>query len=244
MMHLSKVEKTFTGKYTLSDVSLDLQVGKVSAICGLNACGKTTLLRIISGVVCPDAGYVEFNADQIRIGYLPQDPLAALMPWYRAYRNVVIAANGTLSRKGATDRLEDFGLDNEMAFQYPLQLSGGYQQRLAWACATCESNNIIVLDEPFANQDMRGTKLLVSNILDMRKSRAASIILTVHDLEIAVICADQVLILGEHKDGQSSLRGVEEIALDDNLRTMDHVTHPSVLRYVERIASRIYSEQH
>lgn len=184
----------------LNDVSLNLEEGKVLAIVGPSGGGKSTLLRIISGLEKPDQGKImiadkdatSIKAEKRSVGMLFQD--YALFPHMTIFKNIaygITEKSKSERRRIVTEMLE---LVDMLGYEkrYPHELSGGQQQRIALARALAAKPKILLLDEPFSNLD---TELIdrvrKELLLVIRKTNITTIMVT-HNQEDANL-ADHVV---------------------------------------------------
>lgn len=154
MLELRNVGKSFGKHQVLSGFNLSMQPGEILGLLGPSGVGKSTVLRLISGLESPDTGCIHVESN--RIGYVFQE--ARLLPWDTALGNVVLAlrAQGVKKRqaqKRARHYLESMKL-SDFEDAYPRQLSGGMRQRVALARAFAVEPEILLLDEPFTGLDV------------------------------------------------------------------------------------------
>ena len=191
------------------DIWLEVGEGECLALAGPSGAGKTTVLRIVAGLVHPDRGRIECGEevwldtkrgfslapDHRRVGYLFQD--YALFPRMSAWRNVAYGMDTTprAERRGrALELLERFGV-GELADARPRALSGGERQRVALARALAREPRALLLDEPLSALDSRtraSASRELSRVLDAASSPA---ILVTHDFEEAALLGDRVAVL-------------------------------------------------
>ena len=181
--------------------SLDLTVptGQLLAITGESGSGKTTLLSLIAGLDTPTSGQIVIDGQDIT--KLDEDELALLrgkrfgfifqnfhlIPTLTALENVVLAAelNDTPgAAKKANDLLGTVGLSDRL-HHYPVQLSGGEQQRLSLARAFVNEPDIILADEPTGNLDSKNSDHIIELMLELHRVKQATIILVTHELHVA-----------------------------------------------------------
>jgi iron complex transport system ATP-binding protein len=199
-------------KQVLQNISAAFETGHVTVIVGPNGAGKSTLLSCLAGLRRPDRGSVSLNGESLhampvrqraqRIGFLPQIPEVA---WAIDVRTLVglgrtpfIAARGL----GAED---DAAVDNAMALADVAQfaarnvqtLSGGERGRVLLARALAGSPQWLLADEPFAGLDP-GHQIDAGKLfMRMAKEKGCGVIVTLHDLHMALHIADRVVVLAE-----------------------------------------------
>jgi putative ABC transport system ATP-binding protein len=201
----------------LRDVNLDIAAGKFVAICGPSGSGKTTLLNMISGIDKPTSGKIivfgedltekdeDFLADFRckNVGFVFQsynlvstltvaENIAFPMEWSRKQEKEV--------EERVVELLETVGLQ-QRANHFPAQLSGGEQQRVAFARALANDPQLILADEPTGNLDTKNGQK-ITQILQMLKTNGKTVIVSTHDAQIMQL-ADQTLCL---EDGRLESR--------------------------------------
>ena len=203
MIEITKLVKTLRGGGHEVEIlkSLDLTVptGQLLAITGESGSGKTTLLSLIAGLDTPTSGQIVIDRQDIT--KLDEDELALLrgkrfgfifqnfhlIPTLTALENVVLAAelnNTPGATKKATDLLGTVGLSDRL-HHYPVQLSGGEQQRLSLARAFVNEPDIILADEPTGNLDSKNSDHIIKLMLELHRVKQATIILVTHELHVA-----------------------------------------------------------
>jgi len=197
----------------LTDVSLDVPAGQFLAIAGPSGSGKSTLLGLIAGLDQPTAGRIEVAGVEItgldedglarfrrdRIGYVFQS--FHLLPTLTAAENVAVPlelAGETDAAARAAGLLAEVGL-TERAHHYPVQLSGGEQQRVAVARAMARRPALLLADEPTGNLDSATGKQIIELLVGMNRRLGATLVLVTHDTALAAH-ADRVVTL---RDGRS-----------------------------------------
>ena len=225
----------------LQDIDLAVPAHSILAILGASGCGKTTLLNIISGLLRPDRGEVhlagapaaEFTAWHC-ISYLFQDD--RLLPWRSALRNVEFALEaGDMPRPERTARANEVfklvGLDGfEQVF--PHQLSGGMRSRVALARSLVTEPSILLMDEPFSRLDAQTRAQMHEEVLRIHAIKHMTIVFVTHDVEEAVVLADQVVVLAP-RPGR-----VREIVPIACARPRDS-TRPEAVQYIQRLRALI-----
>jgi len=212
VLRVSGLAKRYSkdGAPALSDVTFDVAEGEILAIVGASGCGKTTLLRLICGLMPPTEGVVLLDGEPVdgpprEVAIVFQDYSRSLFPWLTVVRNVMFPLRRSeLSKSERIARAEtvlaEMGL-HDVARKYPWQLSGGMQQRVAIARAMVSQPEVLLLDEPFASVDALTRAELQDLLLQVhatREGRPATVVHVTHDIDEAVYLADRVLAFGSH----------------------------------------------
>src|SRR5438034_5158028 len=215
MLVLDRVGKTYPdGVRALDGISLVVAPGEIFVTIGGSGCGKSTMLRTISGLDPPTQGRVVFDGTIItapheQIGIVFQEP--RLLPWLHVADNVGFGLEGypKLERRmrvtGALDRV---GLTDK-ARVWPRELSGGQAQRVAIARALVPRPQVLLLDEPFSALDAFTRADLQDHLLDLWADLKPTLVMVTHDVEEAIVLADRIMVLRAHPG-----RVYEEIACD------------------------------
>lgn len=211
MIRFDQVSKTFRdGTQAVRDFSLEVPSHSVAVLLGSSGCGKTTLLRMVNRLVDPSSGSVWIDdanvatLDPVKlrrsIGYVMQN--GGLLPHRTVLDNVstVPRLEGRPSGQARTrsmELLELVGLPTSLASRYPAQLSGGQRQRVGVARALAAEPNILLMDEPFGAVDPVVRAELQHELLRIQRELAKTIVFVTHDVDEAMLLADQVLVLTE-----------------------------------------------
>ncbi|AFM26598.1 ABC transporter ATP-binding protein [Desulfomonile tiedjei] len=196
MIRFTGVNKSFHGRSVLEDLHFCVERNEVVALLGRSGSGKSTILRIISGLTCPDSGTLMVGSS--KIGYIFQEP--RLIPWKTALDNVgfVLKANGCDKKKAreiAANCLEEVAL-KEYALFYPQQLSGGMQQRVAVARAFATDPEILLMDEPFSSLDPGLKDEMHSLMKRILSERPLTVLYVSHNPEEVIRIANKIYMLG------------------------------------------------
>lgn len=188
--------------WVIDDLSLAIEQNEFVAIVGGSGVGKSTILRIIAGLIDPQKGGVTIAADRQpgtrRRALVFQD--GRLMPWRTVSANIELGLEGLdLQRKEVQQRtaevLDLTGL-SEFADRWPYQLSGGQAQRVGIARALAVRPRILLMDEPFSAVDALTRRRLQAELERIWDHSGAAVAFVTHDIEEAVFLADRVVVLG------------------------------------------------
>ena len=186
MVKLDNVSKAFGGKAVLSGFSYEFESGRRYAVTGASGVGKTTLLRLICGLLRPDAGRVEV-AEGARVRAVFQED--RLLPWRTVIENVKLEDGDA---EYARELLSELGLAEE-ADAFPAALSGGMSRRVAIARALCAKPDVLLLDEPFNGLDPDMKARAAALIFD--KMRGKTVVTVAHDADAFAEYTDETLTL-------------------------------------------------
>jgi len=198
VIHLQGVTVQLGGATILQDVNLDVRKGEFLALIGPSGGGKSTLLRVIGGLLKPASGTVSVTAPP---AFVFQD--YRLLPWRSVHANVnlprELAGHGSLRANGgrglsADEALAQVGM-HPYPHLYPAQLSGGMRARVALARALAQSSDILLLDEPFAALDALVRERFNAELKHLHDKTGRTTILVTHSIREAVYLADRVAVL-------------------------------------------------
>jgi phospholipid/cholesterol/gamma-HCH transport system ATP-binding protein len=231
VVELQGVRKSFDTIDVLRGVSFALAKGETLVVMGGSGSGKTVLLRLIAGLIRPDAGQIRLFGRSIerlreeellpvrrRMGYVFQG--AALFDSLSVYENVAYPLREHTSlREGEIEarvvrNLGLVGLGREVLRLLPSELSGGMKKRAGIARALSASPELLLFDEPTAGLDPTNSKLVAELIQALHGGVCDTAIVVTHDLELAKAVGDRVAVL---IDGRFAAIGpVAEILETDN----------------------------
>jgi NitT/TauT family transport system ATP-binding protein len=190
-----QVVKSYDETEVLSGVDFKVLQGDIIGILGPSGVGKSTLLKIIAGIVDVSSGQVVNRAR--RIGYVFQEP--RLLPWKSARDNIalgLIARNYPRkeARRKAEKILEDIGLGGFGKY-FPGELSGGMVQRVALARAFAIEPDILLLDEPFSALDAGFKEVMMTLLETMINEHRTTVLYVSHSPEEVVRIANKIFLI-------------------------------------------------
>ena len=194
--------KRFQDATIYDNFDLDIPKGKIVSVFGPNGCGKSTLINMIAGILPCDSGQILFEgkeARETRIGYVFQNYREAVFPWLRAIDNIRYPLQylnlSKAQQQSRMDRLmESFDVKLDLQ-RYPYQMSGGQQQLVSIMRALVVDPEVLFLDEPFSALDYEMVMFLRERLQKVLVERRTTTLLVSHDLDEAVLLADEVLLL-------------------------------------------------
>jgi NitT/TauT family transport system ATP-binding protein len=194
MISCAHVDFAYGGQPVLHDISLDIRPAETLALLGRSGCGKTTLLKLLSGILLPASGSIQYQFP-IENGYAFAFQTPVFFPWLTVEQNVVKLCNFNDVEPDAAHFLNPFGLLTAQG-KYPWQLSGGMRRRLSIAMALSLQRPLLLLDEPGSGLD-DWTKETLLDVLDRTlEERKTTCVFTTHNLFEAVFLADRIILLG------------------------------------------------
>ena len=219
MLKFQSVSKSFKGSNESIDVVKNVEFlvkeGEFVAIVGPSGSGKSTLLGLAAGLDKPDQGKI--HLDGVSLGDLSEDELAnlrstkvgfifqnfQLLPNLTAIENVAIPlmVSSNLSEKEILTKSRDLLVSVHMEHRenhFPLQLSGGEEQRIAIARSFINDPKILFADEPTANLDTKNGNIVMELLQKLNRDKGSTLIVVTHDHSVANL-ADRIL---EMKDGE------------------------------------------
>jgi energy-coupling factor transport system ATP-binding protein len=228
------------GRAAVEDVSASIGQGELVAVVGNNGSGKTTLSKLILGLLKPTRGQVAVLGQAVhtirpdQIGYIYQNPDAMLSQM--SVRDEVAFTPRLLGRAdwaAVTERMvQNFGLD-QLERRFPLALSKGQRQRLAYAAVTAAGPPILIFDEPTTGIDQPGCDQIMQ-YMDSLRGEQKTIVFITHDMPLAMRWADRVLVMHDghlvHSGPPASLTELEPARLADY-----HLTLPPVSEVARRL---------
>lgn len=199
-IEFKNISKTYGTKVVLEHFNLTVRQNDFVTIIGSSGCGKTTVLKMVNGLIPPTAGDVLVNGENIRqknmielrrnIGYAIQG--SVLFPHMTVEQNISYVPNLLNKRdkkktKAAVYKwMQIVGLEDELKERYPAELSGGQQQRVGIARSLAASPDILLMDEPFGAVDEITRAQLQSELRRIYEQTKITILFVTHDISEAL----------------------------------------------------------
>jgi NitT/TauT family transport system ATP-binding protein len=252
-LELAGVHKVFHTRSgtteALRDINLSVERGEFISLIGRSGCGKTTLLRILAGLIEPSQGTVTIdgkslwrgstrNADAVsKFGMVFQDP--NLFPWYTIRDNIALPLRlRGASKKERIARAEELcelvglqGFEKSM----PRELSGGMRQRAAIARALSYNPSVLLMDEPFGALDALTREKMNLELQNISMATNATIVFVTHSISEAVFLADRVVLLSPRP---GRLRSISPVALG-RPRQMETESEPEFQEIVRTLRRQL-----
>ncbi len=243
--------KGASAQRALTDVSLSVPQGQFLCVIGHSGGGKSTLLRLISGLSLPTEGTVLIDGNPVHGPGMDRSIVFqdyALFPWMRVKHNVefgIEQANTVLgrglSKQAISQRADEYLrlVNMQDAYnKYPYQLSGGMQQRVAIARALAMDTQIVLFDEPFGALDVktrRSLQTLVSSLWARSESLKTTVFVT-HDISEAILLADRVVFVDA---GQITADFMVDLPRP---RTVENLAHNAQAQEIEARLTDLFYE--
>jgi NitT/TauT family transport system ATP-binding protein len=186
----------------LRDLNFSIADGEFVSIVGASGCGKTTLLRMLEGLIAPSSGAIRLDGKAVagtsygRAMVFQQD---RLLPWRNVVSNVLLGPEihgriGSTERDRAEYYVRLVGLGG-FEKHYPHELSGGMRQRVNLARALTAEPDVLLLDEPFASLDAQTREIMQAELLRVWRETRKTAVFVTHQIDEAVYLSDRVLVL-------------------------------------------------
>lgn len=205
MIHINNLSLKINKDVILSDINLHVKKGKITGLVGRNGCGKTMLMKCITGFVKPTEGEVVFDGKKVGedidfpadTGIIIETP--SFVPYYSGYKNLMELAmlKRKIGKKEVEEVLKKVGLydaRHKLVRKYSL----GMRQRLGIAQALMENPETLILDEPMNGLDNECVEL-VRDILAQLKKQGKTILLVSHNAEDIMVLCDEIYEMDKGK---------------------------------------------
>ena len=208
---MEHVKKAYGEHVVLKDFSMDVENGEFISVIGGSGSGKTTVLKLINGLLKADSGTIyvndknihDVNQDELRreIGYVIQS--IALFPHMNIEENIGYVLSLTKTPKDkmherVLELMEMMELDASLLHRFPDELSGGQRQRVGIARALAAAPQILLMDEPFGAVDEIVRRSLQDELIKLHKRLGITIFFITHDIKEALRLGDRIMVM---KDG-------------------------------------------
>ena len=227
----------------IDQLSFDVAPGSFHCIIGVSGCGKSTIFRMINGLLQPKAGTILVNGVSVAgqkhyCGYMPQKDM--LFPWRTIGENLALPLEIRRQYTKAEQRdridaaLADVGLAG-CRDKRPDELSGGMRQRAAFARTMLTGSDLLLLDEPFSALDFLTRISMQEWLLDQWQRHKKTILFITHDVEEAVFLSSSVLVVES-----TPIRSLREIPVPmDYPRTRQDLSQPEIVGLREQLVDML-----
>jgi iron(III) transport system ATP-binding protein len=219
MIEAKKVNFAYSESFSLKNISLKVEKGKTLGIIGHSGSGKTTMLKILAGLIEPSEGIVLLEGEKLdppskklvaghkRIKIVNQQN--SLFPNISIFENIAYELRffqKNYQSKRINKLAKDFGIAHLLA-KYPKELSGGEIQRVMLAKGIADEPSVLLLDEPFANLDQIIKKKVLLNLNTVLKKENIAAVLVTHEINDAFGLVNELFII---KNGRMVQKGTSE----------------------------------
>lgn len=221
-IRMEHIQKSYGDKVVLKDFGMEIEQGEFISVIGGSGSGKTTVLKLINGLLTPDQGDIYIDDVNIRdldqnelrrhIGYVIQN--IGLFPHMSIEENIgyvlsLTKQDASVIHERAIELMGIMDLDLDLLQRYPDQLSGGQKQRVGIARALAGNPQLLLMDEPFGAVDEITRRSLQDEIIRIHKQLGITIFFITHDIREALRLGDRIMVM---KDGE-----IEQFAKKDDL---------------------------
>ena len=226
-IRVENLTKEFDGRKVLNNISFTVEEGEVLSIVGFSGSGKSTILKILCGLLKPDTGIIDIGDGDVAMVF----QYSALFDSLNVFDNISFALQERKEfRKKYTKAelqeivkrsLNTVGL-SDIEDKFPHELSGGMQKRVSLARAIVTKPKFILYDEPTAGLDPVASTVIEDYILRLREETKATSIVVTHQMSTITRCSDKVIML---YDGNIVFRGTpQDLLKQDNPYTQQFVS--------------------
>jgi len=236
----------------LHNVSLDIPEGKITSIIGHTGSGKSTLIQTLNGLLLPTSGEVRVGEYLVTNKKKKNKKIKELrkslaivfqFPEYQLFEETVekdvafglknYGYKEVEAIKLAHKALEEVGIDKSFYKRSPFELSGGEKRRVAIAGIIALNPDILVLDEPTAGLDPKGSKIIL-NLINKFNKEGKTIILVTHDMNIVLNYSDHVIVMN---DGKVAFEGTPSDLFSGDISTYS-IDVPELFKFVKLLESK------
>ena len=236
----------------LHNVSLDIPEGKITSIIGHTGSGKSTLIQTLNGLLLPTSGEVRVGEYVVTNKKKKNKKIKELrkslaivfqFPEYQLFEETVekdvafglknYGYKEVEAIKLAHKALEEVGIDKSFYKRSPFELSGGEKRRVAIAGIIALNPDILVLDEPTAGLDPKGSKIIL-NLINKFNKEGKTIILVTHDMNIVLNYSDHVIVMN---DGKVAFEGTPSELFSGDISTYS-IDVPELFKFVKLLESK------
>lgn len=208
-IEFKNIKKAYNGNIAINNLNLTINKGEFITIIGSSGCGKTTMLKMVNGLIAPSEGDIFINGENIKdknltelrrnIGYSIQG--SVLFPHMTVEKNIAYVPNLLNKKDKAKTKfavskwMKIVGLSEEIKSRYPNELSGGQQQMVGIARALAASPSILLMDEPFGAVDEITRTQLQDEIKRIHKETKITVLFVTHDISEALKLGTKIIVM-------------------------------------------------
>jgi len=240
------------GDVTIVDgFNFKMQKGDFASIIGHSGCGKTTVLMMLAGLLNKTSGGIAVDGHEVE-GASPERAVVfqapCLLPWMTALGNVMLGVKRVFAHASKKKRediakyyLNLVGLGNSM-YKYPIELSGGMQQRVGIARAFAVKPKMILLDEPFGRLDSLTRMELQDTLKEILLANDMTAMMVTHDVDEAIYLSDKIVMMTNGPNAK--VGNVLEIEMEKNRVRKEVLAHQHYYFYREQLLGFLQEQEH
>lgn len=198
-MLIKNIIKNYGTREVLSNISFEVEEGKVTVILGESGCGKSTLLGILSKNILDYSGEIKFERDITKgISYIFQED--TLIPWKNIYENIKYVLMDKISKEEMEKYIDKYlKMVNLQDYkkEYPQALSGGMKRRVGIARAFAFPSDYLFMDEPFEFLDIKTKKEIIDYFKILQLKEKKTVLFITHDIEAALELGDKIVVFSQ-----------------------------------------------
>ncbi len=234
MLEIQSITVGYHERTVLEDVTLNIEPGEILSVVGPNGAGKSTLVRAVSGVHPLSAGQIHLAGHELnqlsqmeRARYLAVVPQARNLPGtYTVQQTVLLGRTPYMNWLGHAEKKDYRKVEqaleqtqtSDLADRQIGELSGGEQQRVLLARALAQDTPILLLDEPTTHLDLQHQSHLLNLIHNLAAEHKLTVLLVLHDLNLAGLYSDRVALL--HERHIQAIGSPQEVLTAENLSSV------------------------
>ncbi|SFJ17356.1 ABC transporter ATP-binding protein [Thermoflavimicrobium dichotomicum] len=199
MLYCEQLSFRYQTRQIIQHLTFHVNEGEFVSLIGPSGSGKSTLFYLIGGLYEPEEGTIYLEGERVNgkrglIGYMPQT--SSLFPWRTVEENIRLSQEleGQIDPKQIKQLLERIGLSS-YANHFPHQLSGGMQQRVAFARTLASKKKLLCLDEPFGALDALTRSEMQRWLLSILEEEKRTVLFITHSVEEAILLSDRIYVL-------------------------------------------------
>lgn len=238
VIEFKNIKKAYDDHVIIDGFNLSIKKGEFITIIGSSGCGKTTVLKMVNGLIQPTSGDIFVDGENIRdknqtqlrrnIGYAIQG--SVLFPHMTVEQNIAYVPSllnkrdKTKTKAAVSKWMHIVGLPEDLKQRYPFELSGGQQQRVGIARALAASPDILLMDEPFGAVDEITREQLQTELKQIHEQTGITVLFVTHDISEALKLGTKVLVMNHGK--------IEQFTSPENL-----LQHPAT-EFVKKLVKK------
>jgi NitT/TauT family transport system ATP-binding protein len=197
LITINNISKKFDNKIIFDNFYLPIEENQITSILGPSGIGKTTLLKLITGLANVDSGNIE-GLEGKAVSYIFQE--TRLIPWFTVSENIDFVLMNKFKkedREQITNKVLSIVEMSHTKNLYPDELSGGMKQRLSIARAFAYPSDILLMDEPFKGLDIKLKESILTSFKNLWKENRKTVIFVTHDLDESLLLSKYIYLIDE-----------------------------------------------